>query len=170
MNYNKGDYVIYNGLEICIVGDTVRRSFDGENEREYVMIYPAEAHTTVYIPAEKSGEMLRPVLSKEKLLNLIDMMSFADDKADINKYSNADFSDAVKSGDHEAIISVMSTIYNKGAERAKSGKQLLKADRRNFEAAKKLIDSEIALAFGIKASEAEGFILNAIANHPMSDG
>lgn len=156
MVYSRGEHVIYNGLEICLVGETVRRNFDGVSEKEYIMLYPAESKTTVYVPTEKCSEMLRPVLSKEKLLSLIDMMPSVSDR-------DIDFSEAVKSGDHKAIVAVMSTIYNRGIDREKSGKHLLKADRRNFESAKKLIDGEIALAFGIKADEAEQFISDRLA-------
>lgn len=154
--YGKGEHVIYNGLEICLVGETVRRNFDGISEKEYITLYPAELKTTVYVPMEKCSEMLRPVLSRENLLSLIDMMPSVGDM-------DVDFSEAVKSGDHKAIVSVMSTIYNKGVDREKSGKHLLKTDRRNFESAKKLIDGEIALAFGIKADEAERFIADRLA-------
>ncbi len=154
--YGEGEHVIYNGLEICLIGETVRRNFDGIGEKEYITLYPAELKTTVYIPIEKCAEMLRPVLSREDLLALIDMMPSVGD-VDI------DFSEAVKSGDHKAIVSVMSMIYNKGVEREKSGRHLLKTDRRNFELAKKLIDGEIALAFGIKADEAERFISDRLA-------
>lgn len=156
MVYGEGEHVIYNGLEICLIGETVRRNFDGIGEKEYITLYPAELKTTVYIPIEKCAEMLRPVLSREDLLALIDMMPSVGD-VDI------DFSEAVKSGDHKAIVSVMSMIYNKGVEREKSGRHLLKTDRRNFELAKKLIDGEIALAFGIKADEAERFISDRLA-------
>lgn len=156
MVYGEGEHVIYNGLEICLIGETVRRNFDGIGEKEYITLYPAELKTTVYIPIEKCAEMLRPVLSREDLLALIDMMPSVGD-VDI------DFSEAVKSGDHKAIVSVMSVIYNKGVEREKSGRHLLKTDRRNFELAKKLIDGEIALAFGIKADEAERFISDRLA-------
>lgn len=155
--YSNGEYVIYNGLEICLVGGTVRRNFDGVSEKEYIMLYPAESKTTVYVPTEKCSEMLRPVLSRENLLKLIDMMP------SVSGGGNVDFSEAVKSGDHEAIVAVMSTIYNRGVDREKNGKHLLKADRRIFESAKKLIDGEIALAFGIREDEAEQFISDRLA-------
>lgn len=62
-----------------------------------------------------------------------------------------------------AIVSIMSSIYNKSLDREKCGKHLLKADKRNFDAAKKLIDGEIALAFGIKEEEVEDFINERLA-------
>lgn len=161
MVYGKGEHVIYNGLEICLVGETVRRNFDGMGEKEYITLYPAELKTTVYVPVGKCSEMLRPVLSKESLLRLIDMMPSAG-SVDI------DFSEAVKNGDHMAIVSIMSSIYNKSLDREKCGKHLLKADKRNFDAAKKLIDGEIALAFGIKEEEVEDFINERLAVNASS--
>ncbi len=158
MNYKNGEYVIYNGLEICKIGDNVFREFDGK-KTEYITLYPTDINTTIYIPAEKCDTLLRPMLSREELLKIIDMIP------DINEHScdsNIDFAEAVKSGDHKGILTVMSSIYARGQKRARDGKTLFKTDRRNFDIAKKIIHNEIAYAFGIDPSEAEKFISNRI--------
>lgn len=154
MNYQNGEYVIYNGVEVCKVGDNVLREFDGK-KAEYMTLYPTDINTTIYIPADKSDTLLRPMLSREELLKIIDMIP------DINEHgcdNSIDFSEAVKSGDHKSILTVMSSIYARGQKRARDGKMLFKTDRRNFDIAKKIIDNEIAYSFGIKPSEVEKFI------------
>ncbi|MBO5320132.1 MAG: hypothetical protein J6B01_10055 [Ruminococcus sp.] len=163
MNYKIGEYVIYNGLEVCKIGENVIREFDGE-KLEYMTLYPTDINTTIYIPAEKCGSLLRPMLSREELLRIIDMIP---DISEQGRDSNIDFAEAVKSGDHKSILAVMSSIYARGQKRAKDGKTLFKTDRRNFDIAKKIIHNEIAYSFGIKPSDAEKFISDRIEEKKM---
>ena len=155
LNFIKGQNVIYGGTEICCIGDMVEKDFDGNGSREYIVLSPLELNTTFYVPSEKAYEMLRPMLSKETLIELIKMMKCGT-AAPYDKSIN--FNDAVKKGDYKALISIMQEIYCKKISREKSGKQLIKADRRNFELAKKLIDKEISIAFGIEQDKVEDFI------------
>lgn len=165
LEYIKGEYVIYNGTEICRIGEWAKRNFDGVSEKSYLTLYPDGMNTTVYVPKEKCCEMLRPVLSKNELISLIDIMCSIDSAVsdDCNNNNDADFSEAVKNGDYKTIITFMNTIYNRGLKRAGTGKSLFKTDKRKFDTAKKLIDSEFALAFGIEISEVESFIRSRIS-------
>lgn len=163
LNYKTGEYVIYNGLEVCKVGENVLREFDGK-KTEYMTLYPTDINTTIYIPAEKCGSLLRPMLSQEELLKIIDMIPEISEEV---CNGNIDFAEAVKIGDHKSILAVMSSIYAKGQKRARDGKTLFKTDRRNFDIAKKIIHNEIAYSFGIKPSEAEKFISDRIEENKM---
>lgn len=145
----------------------MKRNFDGVTEKEYLSLHPYGINTTIYVPKEKCDEMLRPVLSKDELIELINMMNDIDYQIhDVPPDNDADFVQAVKKGDYKTLIAFMNTIYNKGLKRADSGKSLFKTDKRKFDIAKKLIDSEIAIAFGIDISEAEDFIRRQLTNHP----
>lgn len=144
----------------------MKRNFDGVSEKEYLSLHPCGINTTIYVPKEKCDEMLRPILSKNELIGLIDMMNDIDSQIhDVPHDNDADFVQAVKNGDYKTLIAFMNTIYNKGLRRAGSGKSLFKTDKRKFDTAKKLIDGEIAIAFGIDISEAEDFIRRRLANH-----
>lgn len=161
MEYANGQHVIYSGVEICTIGDTVKKNFDGEGDKDYIVLSPLELNTTFYVPAEKADELIRPLLSKEKLMELIEKMSaLGGISRSSSERRNINFRDALRDGDYEAIISIMNEIYNEKLNREKSGKQLYRTDRRNFDVAKKLIDNEIAIAFGINLNEVEDFIKN----------
>lgn len=163
MNYTKGQYVIYSGTEICSIGEIVKRNFDGEGEKDYITINPLELNTTFYVPWDKADYALKPLMPKEKLLELIERMKTETAQSRGNTDSrNINFRDALKEGKHEVILSVMSEIYMEKLNRAESGKQLYKMDKRNFELAKKLIDSEISILFGIESSEVEAFIRSKV--------
>lgn len=171
MEYQKGQYVVYNGLEICRIGDLVKMCFDGINEKEYYTLSPADIKSSVYyIPSDKIEENIRPVLSKEQLLELIDRLPNTESEwiADKNE-RKYDFSSAIKSGDYNRIIPLMNGIYNEKNQREKNGKKLLNSDKRNFDTAVKLLHSEIAFSFGIEIDEAETFIRNRIKNIDIKD-
>lgn len=164
LEYIKGEHIIYNGTEICRIGEWVKRNFDGVTEKDYLSLHPDGINTIIYVPKEKCEELLRPVLSKDDIISLIDMMDGDDSAAsDDSADDNTDFFDAIKNGDYKTIISVMNVIYNRGLKRAGTGKSLFKTDKRKFDTAKKLIDSEVALAFGIEVSEAEDFIRSRLS-------
>lgn len=165
MEFLKGQYVIYSGVEICCVGDIVKKNFDGEGDKDYIILNPLELSTTFYVPMAKADELIRPLLSKEKLLELIDkMIRQTESKKSSSEIRNLNFHDALKDGDYESIIEIMNEIYCEKIHREKSGKQLFRTDRRNFELAKKLIDNEISVAFGIKPAEVEEFIESRVKN------
>lgn len=165
MKYAKGQHVIYSGAEICTIGDIVEKDFDGEGYKEYIMLYPLDLNTTFYTPVEKSDELIRPLLSKEKINELIEKMSSSGERCRSGiENRSINFRDALKNGDYDAIISMMNDIYSEKLNREKNGKQLYKTDRRNFDFAKKLIDNEIAIALGIDINQVEDFIKNKARN------
>lgn len=161
MNYQIGEYVVYNGVEICRVGETVKKDFTGTGETDYITLYPTQTQTTIYIPTDKTSAMLRSLLTKEKVMKLIGQMSAAD--IEPNYSAELNYQDAVKNGDYDSIIRMMQEIYIRNRSRAKSDKSFVKADKKIFDAAKKMIDSEFAFVLGINVSDVESFIQNAIA-------
>lgn len=162
MNYDIGGYVVYNGLEICQIGETVTKDFTGTGKTEYITLYPTETQTTIYIPTDKSSTLLRPLLTKDRIMGLIRQMSNAEGKPKNDVDFN--FHEAAKNGDYEAIISMMHEIYVKNRSRAQSDKSFFKTDKKIFDAAKKLIDSEFAFVLGINAKDVESFINSINAN------
>ena len=163
MEYQKDQYVIYNGLQICRIGDVVKKCFDGLTEKEYYTLFPTDAKSTYYVPSDKIEENIRPILTKEQLLEIIDRLPYTESEwiADRNDRRHS-FSDAIKTGDYNRIIPLMNGIYDEKNKRERNKKQLFNDDKRNFELARKLLHSEIAFSFGIEINEAETFIRNRI--------
>lgn len=166
MKYDEGQYVVYNGLEICRIGEAVRGCFDGVTERDYIKLYPVDVKSTYYLPVERMEQNIRMLLTKEKLLNIIDNLNSVSGKwIDDKNNRNLDFYDAIKSGDYDRILPIMNAAYHKSQERVKSGKHMLKTDKKNFELAKKMFESEIAYSFGIEISEVEKFIFDRLSDN-----
>ncbi len=159
MEYQTGNYVVYNGAEICRIGETVKKCFDGVNENKYYKLYPNDSKSTYYVPADKIESSVRSVLTKEQLSKLINELSDSSTEWISDRSERKDaFSDAIKKGDYRRIFSLMNGIYMEKNNSEKKGKQLLNYDKRNFELAKKIFQSEVAIAFEISPDEAEELI------------
>ena len=168
MEYTQNQYVIYNGAEICRIGEKVRKCFDGKNENEYYTLSSKDSKSTYYIPAEKIDENVRPLMTKKQILKVVDSLPYVEAEwTDDRNERKLKFSDAIRNGDYSRILPMVSGIWNEKAERAKKGKHLLNDDRRNFELAKKLLHTEISFLFNISIDEAEEFIQKRIQKNQL---
>lgn len=166
MKYCKDQYVVYNGLQICRFGEVVKKSFDGTVEKEYCTLFPTDVKSTYYVPSDKIDETIRPILTKEQLLELIDRFPYAKSEWPGNRSNlKCVFWSALKKGDYNSIIPLLNGIYHEKSNREGRGKQLLNEDKRNFETVIRLLHSEIAFSFGIGIDETETFISNRIKEH-----
>ena len=78
VKYQKDQYVIYNGLQVCRIGDVVKKCFDGVIEKEYYTLFPTDAKSTYYVPSDKIEENVRPILTKERLFEIIDRLPYTE--------------------------------------------------------------------------------------------
>lgn len=164
MEYKKDQYVVHNGFQICRIGDVVKKCFDGVSEKEYYTLIPADVkNSTYYIPSDKFEKNVRPLLTKEQLIEIIDKIPESGSEwiSDRNDRKNV-FAEAIRAGDYQRIIPLMNGIYEEKNRREKNGKKLFNDDQRDFDLASKLFHSEIAFSFGIEIDEAKMFIKNRI--------
>lgn len=161
MNYKEKQYVVYNGTEICLMGGIVKRSFCGAGEHDYCVLYPNDTNTRYYIPAEKIESNIRPLLTKEQLLESVRYINEEESEwiSDHNARKNV-FSKVLRSGDYRKILPLMNCVMHEIIKREKSGKSVLREDRNYFETAKKIFNNEVAFVFNLNESEVEDFVKN----------
>lgn len=165
MEFKIGERVVYGGSEICRIAETVKRSFDGVHEQEYYRIVPeASASASYYIPADKLGERVRSLLTKEEILEVIDSMpetevNWSDDRNERKLI----FSQALKSDDYRRLLGMMKAIYMERQRRSKNGKSLISADERALSSAEKLLHSEFSIVLGIPEDKVGEFIEKRLA-------
>jgi len=165
MNYIEKQYVVYNGTEICMTGEFVKRSFDGTDEHDYCVLYPNGSNTRYYILAEKIESSIRPLLTKEQLLESVQYMNEEEYEwiSDHNARKSV-FADSIKSGDYRKIFPLVNGVLREKIKREKNGKQILSEDRKYLETVKKIFNSEVAFVFDLDESEVEDFIKNKMMN------
>ncbi len=165
MSFKIGEYVVYNGSEICKIEDTVKRCFDGINEKEYYRLIPVYSKgSTFYIPSDNYDSKIRRLLTKEEIYSLIEEMPDVETEwcEDKNQRKNQ-FISVLKSDDYHKLISMMRTLYVQRKEQLAKGKKLLASDERVMQEAEKLMHHEFSFVLGIDENEIESFIENKIA-------
>ena len=160
MQLETGKYVIYRSTEICRIDSFETKSFDGTTECEYCVLVPDGAeHSKYYVPMECAQDKLRPLLTKEEILTLIDGMKNEQPDWDRGTDNKKDRCSAVlQSGDYRLIISMMHSLYLEKQERSAKGKKLLASDEKAMKAAESLIYHEFGFVLGLKENEVADFI------------
>lgn len=119
-----GDYVVHWSGKVCRVEDQKILDFTGE-KREYYLLSPVrDSAEKIYVPVEKSGSVLRPVLTKSEAEALIGRMQeiepllIRDEKQRAQEYKNAFYSQ-----DYENLVKIAKELYQrreKTSERRKN--------------------------------------------------
>ena len=163
---NIGDHVVYGGSEICVISESVKRCFDGVNEVSYFRLIPEEnPSASYYVPEKNAEERVRPLLSREQILAVIDAMPSASAQWSENRDERRHmFGRALKSDDYMQILGMMKGLYDEKQKRSSCGKELISADERAFEAATKLINKEFSRVLGIPEAGVEDFIVRRLTN------
>ncbi len=164
MQLELGKYVIYRSTEICRIDSFEKKSFDGVTEKEYCVLVPDNAERSrYYVPMDCAETKLRPLLSKDEVLALIDGMREEQPDWLCGGIKKERFNAVLSSGDYPMIISMMRSLYLEKCERAASGKKQSAFDEKAMKAAQSLIYHEFGFVLGIKENEVIEFIEQRLA-------
>lgn len=157
MGYNNGEYVMYGTAGICRIDGRERRSFDGVHEVEYCRLIPCGAEGSVYfIPSDTLESKVRRLLSREKVLSLIDSIPHIEPQWTANAAERRElFGQMLKSDDYSKILCLLKSLYS---HKHGAGKKLASADERLMKTAEGLVDQEFSIVLGIRPDELESFI------------
>ena len=154
-----GDYVVYGNTGICRVEDITSLNMNG-SEKEYYVLVPAEGNNSrSFLPVDNTKVVIRPVLTKEQAMNLIDdiesveEIDAANDKAREEKYR-----ELAKKCDCRSWVSIIKTIYVRKKDRIAQGKKATATDDRYFKLAEDSLYSELGFAIGVDKNGMEEFI------------
>lgn len=163
--FNVGEYVVYGLGEICCIKEKTERCFDGVNKNEYYKLVPDEyTSSTYYVPVNSEKNELRRLLSKEKILEIIDNIPQTEGVWYNDKNERKDYFESVlKSNDFIKIVGMIKAIYEEREKRNNEGKKLIAADEKAFNMAEHILYGEFAFVLGINESDVCMFIRNRIA-------
>ncbi len=162
LSYNKNDYVVYKGSEICRIGDITKMSFDGINEVEYYVLIPISKESEkYYLPVAVAEDKLRAPLTPDEVNALIDGMKTAKPLI-LDMHKKDRFAGLLNTNDHRQLISLLHTLYLERQERINAGKKLAAIDEKAMRAAQSLIEKEFAFVLGIAETEVDGYIRSRI--------
>ncbi len=158
-----GDYVVYGNTGVCRVEDITVMNMVG-TEREYYVLVPVfNKNGRAFLPIDNTKVILRPVITKEQALELIDDIPnieeiwIANDKVREEKYK-----ELAKQCSCKSWISIIKTIYLRKQERIAQGKKVTTTDERYFKLAEDSLYSELGFAMDMDKNDMESFIKTRI--------
>ena len=164
--YTVNDCVFYKTVGICrITAIRAERIGRGEAQPCYVLKPVYNPNTTLYIPMEQDDlvRMMRPILTKEEIVNLISYMPDAEAPWIENERDRGkDFYEKLQSCDAHEWIKIIKALYQQKGTRKQASKAMNSIDSRIMTAAEKLLHEEFAFVLGIEPSAVLPYILERI--------
>ncbi len=155
-----GDYVVKSNEGVCRIEERVSmRAFDNV-ERPYFLLRPvADPRIKVYLPEQKEYRDVRPVMTEEEALSLIERMPVICCTAIVNeKMREQVYKDALRSNDPEQLVGIIKSLYYRCEERKNAGKKVTVMDDRCFKAAEHALYSELAFTLKKEIGEVRELI------------
>ncbi len=160
--YKIGDLIMYGVRGVCRVKEITELDWSSaEQGRKYYVLEPLYKDDLIYVPIDNVKVFMRPVMSREEVLALIDSMP--EIEADTRKARSIQqlariYQAAIDSHESEDLVKLTKSIHLKKVAAEKQNKQLGQIDVRYMEHAENLLFSEIAAVLDIPRDSVKQFI------------
>ena len=167
MNYTVGERVVYGGSGVCSIDDIRDISFYHERPKKYYVLKPmfVKQASTVYVPFdnEKLTAKIKPVISKDEAIELIDAMGQDDcEWIDDRNQRKDKFNDLLSNGTRKEIIDLISMITKHKESLAEEGKVLNMQDEKILAEAERRMNAEFAVALDMRPDEVVSYITDRL--------
>ena len=165
MMYQPGDMIIYGSSGVCEVKEITAKEIQKGEQRLFYVLSPLYQDGVIMIPVD-TGVFMRPVISREEALALIDRIPAMEPEAyhnGVKRELEEHYSAYLKSHDCNDLIALAMSIYAKKRELADKNKKFGAVDERFMKRAEDLLDGELAVALGIEKNQVGAFISERVA-------
>ena len=159
--YQINDIIFYGGTGICRIDDIGTEPFDGapRDVLYYIMHTLSEPRQTIFNPVSNERVFMRHLLTREEAEAFLAEASAIEAlSAPSSKLLREEYTKEMKTYVPTGWVRVMRTFM----EREAAAVRVTDAERAFFEAAKRHLYTELALAFGESEKEAEARLLEAL--------
>lgn len=163
--FEVGDYIVCGNNGICAVQNISTIDIpDVDPDRLYYILQPVYTKSSVvYIPVDNDKIVMRKVLTKEQVNELIDHIPQIEAIVEMNdKLREEKFKECMKNHKCEDWIRVIKTLYLRRMERLEKGQKVTATDARYMKAAEDNLYLEFSMALGIDRDEVESYIEKCI--------
>lgn len=163
--FQEGDYIVYGSSGVCVVEQVGNPDIPGMNsDRLYYTLRPLyDKKSTIFTPVDNKKVVMRPVMTKDEALALIDEM----DKigylvVNDEKQREAEYKNCFLKCDCRELVKMIHTIHLRREERLAQGKKVTAKDDKYFHMAENNLFGELAVSLGIEREKVQDFILKRV--------
>ena len=130
-------------------------------DRLYYTLLPVYAKDNLlFTPIDNKKVLMRPIISKDQALELIDKMEDMDLLWVREEGKREEiYKTVLRSGNPEEWIRMIKTLYLRGKKRLESGKKVTVGDERYLKMAEESLLGEMAIALEMPKGEVKNFII-----------
>ena len=146
-----GDYIVKPIKGICKVEDILHLDMPGVDKKRcyYLLIPKNDKNEKIYMPTDTKDTHVRKILTEEEAKKLIEEIPQIEEmKVGNDKKREQIYSDAVKSCNPRALISIIKDLYLRKKRRERRGKKNTAVDERYFSLAESTLYSELEVSLG----------------------
>ena len=160
-----GEKIMYGATGLMRIVDIREETVLDEARKYYVLEeLGARSASKTFVPVDnkKLVSSMRPLLTKEEIEELLTKikekrLSGVEWHND-NRMRSEQFKRIIESGDREAIISIIRSVYENGVKRQQEGKKNFLTDENLMRKAERLISVEFAEVLGISEDDVSEYI------------
>ena len=165
-----GDLVIYGNNGVCkITGIGKLDSSCAPKDEIYYTIEPYySSGTKIYSPISNNKVIMRPVVSKEEAIELIDEIDkiealwIADEKR-----REFDYKETIRKCDCKELVKIIKTIYLRKQSRLAEGKKVTTSDEKYFRIAEENLYGELAISLDMNKEEAKEYVIERVEHNTL---
>lgn len=163
MEYKVNDKVVHKNGGVFFIESTKKMTV-GEEDKTYFCLKPVfmdaqRSNLTIYVPRDKSNEILRPILSKEQATELLKWLKYIEPRWYKDLKTRRDkFSALLMNGSTEDMCIVLKSLYVQQKNITEDSKGLHLMDYDYFMKIKCNIVEELALSLNLTKEEVEKVI------------
>ncbi len=160
--FQAGDYIIYGNNGVCRVESvgTIEIIPGIPKDKMYYTLKPLYIKgSTIYTPVDNQKVLIRPLISKEKAMELIDGAEEIETLWITNEKQREEiYKEELATCDCKEMIKIIKTVYQRMQSRLAEGKKITNNDRKYFKMAQDSLYGELAIVLDMKKEEVEDFI------------
>ncbi len=158
--YQKGDFVTYGCKGVCQIRDitTLRMNGIPKDRLYYEMQLVRDPGSKIFTPVEHEASkgMMRPVLSEDEAISLLDRLLDLDEEwIRDDREREAHYRDVINRSDAEGMLSIIRCLHLRRRERLMIGRKLTAMDSKYLRMAEDNLYTEFSLALQIPVSEVQ---------------
>lgn len=155
--YKIGEYLVYR-KSVCQV-----KEIKEKNGTNYYQLVPIDdASLKIEVPVEDKDKVLRNLITKEEIENLIKNMPNIELIDCNDRMIELEYRNLLATGNKEDIIKVIKTAYLRNKARLENKKKMNEKDINYLEKAEKLLYNEFSIVLNLSLEDTRQYIINKV--------